>query len=309
MGAVGMKYVYIDTFILENLIMNYVILHMTSRILRAKAKWYSMLAGAAIGTVCAVLSLWVESLFTALITKVIFSFFMILVSFVHLKEQSINQIAKSFIKALVTFYAVTFVFAGASFCMIMSGNIKNMARYIVGLSVAYLVITYFVKVVKSRCTDETYKTTICIDFDGKNKEEKWIPAIVDTGNSLKDPFTGKSVIVAEVDVLKNLLPTEILKFLNDTEEENILSLSGEICIGIKWENRFRIVPYSAVGKENGILMGFKADIIKIIKNTNCECQKKEREFITLNDTIICIYKNTLSKDGSYSALLAPDMVA
>lgn len=72
-------------------------------------------------------------------------------------------------------------------------------------------------------------------------------------------------------------------------EEIIAQLSGS-----SWVTRFRIIPYQALGTENGILIGFKPDNVLIFNN---ECHKYIKEII------IAIYNKSLSKTGDYKALL------
>ena len=70
-------------------------------------------------------------------------------------------------------------------------------------------------------------------------------------------------------------------------------------IGSQWATRFRLIPFSSIGKSNGILVGFKPD--KIIVKTN-------EEVFEIKESIVGIYNNILSSEGNYSALLNPDIL-
>lgn len=307
-----MKYVYIDMYFFENFVINYVILHITSGILHLKTKWYSLVMGAVIGSIYAVVSLWAESFFTTLFCKMTVSLLMLFLSFYwSIVKDNKSQKFRFFGKIIVSFYAITFLFSGASFCLLLSGRTKSMTSYITGLCVAYIIITFFVKMIRKRNCMQNTMALVHVKFDKKDEADIQIKAIIDTGNSLKDPFTGESVIVAEVGALKNILPEEIIMSMEENSFSDICSFPKDMSLDENWKNRFRIVPYRAVGTENGVLIGFKADVVKIEQCTAFEEGKEchEDKKITLNNVVVCVCNNALSENGEYGALLAPDMVA
>jgi stage II sporulation protein GA (sporulation sigma-E factor processing peptidase) len=63
--------------------------------------------------------------------------------------------------------------------------------------------------------------------------------------------------------------------------------------------RLRVIPFEALGTENGMLVGFKPDSVYI---------EKDAETKSIKDIIIAIYSKKLSKNGDYKALLHPDLV-
>lgn len=101
----------------------------------------------------------------------------------------------------------------------------------------------------------------------KGKEIR-LKALLDTGNSLTEPTTGKKVTVVE---------KKIISSFNDVKVDKIY-----------------IIPYKSLGKENGILYGIQVDEI-IIKYDNY--QK------TLDNAIVGIYNGKLSRDNRYNAIL------
>ena len=58
--------------------------------------------------------------------------------------------------------------------------------------------------------------------------------------------------------------------------------------------RCRFIPFSSIGKKNGIIVGIKLDYIKIYEEDN--------ELIR-NDVIAGVSNQTLSKNGSYLGLI------
>ena len=119
-------------------------------------------------------------------------------------------------------------------------------------------------------------------------------AMLDTGNLLKDPISGMPVIVVEKEQLYSLLPMQLLDhieewiggdetFLNQIEEKELIT-------------RFRMIPFSSVGKQNGLMLGFKADQVVIEKEEGIQ----ERKDV--------IFNQTLSKDKRYTALIGLDLL-
>ena len=83
-----------------------------------------------------------------------------------------------------------------------------------------------------------------------------LTALCDTGNGLRDPATGRPLLVAWNDCLGSLWPPELKPLLTDRALENpaeILRRSG------LWQTRLRLVPYSAVGVHAGLLLAVRTD--------------------------------------------------
>lgn len=123
-----------------------------------------------------------------------------------------------------------------------------------------------------------------IFYNGKLEKLK---TMIDTGNLLKVPITNEDVIIVEKDSLKSLLPKELLDNM-----QNILS-GKWIDSGGVYDYKFKIIPYSSLGKENGILLGFKPDYVKVTA---------EYETVKSN-VVIGIYNGKLSRTNLYSSLI------
>ena len=63
--------------------------------------------------------------------------------------------------------------------------------------------------------------------------------------------------------------------------------------------RLKVIPFSSLGKQNGMLLGIKAEVI-IIKN--------EEETETKENIIVGIYNKSLTKRGEYRALLGIELM-
>lgn len=60
-----------------------------------------------------------------------------------------------------------------------------------------------------------------------------------------------------------------------------------------------MIPYSSLGKQNGMLIGIKADELIVRQDDN---EEKKR------DVIIGIYNKSLTKRGEYRALIGIDLI-
>ena len=124
------------------------------------------------------------------------------------------------------------------------------------------------------------------------EKEVSLKAIIDTGNFLKEPLTGNPVIIVEKDALKNVISENILNNL-----ENIIS--GNFNIEEKYLYKIKLIPFTALGTESGLLLGIKPDGISInYQEKNIQC----------NNVIIGIYEKKLSKSNKYNALIGIDII-
>lgn len=125
-----------------------------------------------------------------------------------------------------------------------------------------------------------------------NSKCVYINAIIDTGNFLREPITKTSVIVVEKSALLNIVPDYILNNLDKI-------INGEdIDLG-EYSSKIRIIPFTSLGKENGILLGLKADSVLV---------EMEENNIDITNVIIGIYNGTLSKNSKYKALIGLDLL-
>ena len=290
--------IYVDIVLLENLCMNYIILFGTAYIIKIKVKHIRILLASLIGAVYAVLAYAeVFPIYANLITKIILSICMTYIAFNPKK-------LKGLIKELILFYLVSFALGGCAFALlyivrpqdIFMKNGVYIGTY--PLKIALLggitgfIITYVaIKIVKTRITKNEiiYKAIIKIE-----EQEIEINVLLDTGNMLKDPISGDAVIMVEKNKLYKILPNEMLdntnKFLGG-EFENAESL--------EYRKRIRFIPFTSVGKQNGMLLGIKPDLVKIITDVDEIVNEK---------TIIGVYEKTFSKSGKYSGLIGLDIL-
>ena len=125
-----------------------------------------------------------------------------------------------------------------------------------------------------------------------NKKLVYIKAIIDTGNFLREPISKVPVIVVEKQALIGIVPNCILDNLDKIINGEDIDLGTYI-------SKIRLIPFTSLGKANGILIGIKADEVLV---------ELEENNININNVIIGIYNGTLSKNGKYKALIGLDIL-
>ena len=129
-----------------------------------------------------------------------------------------------------------------------------------------------------------------------DEREEIVKAMLDTGNMLKDPITRKPVAIIDIEIAEKLLPEKLIKNMHkilggefSTEDEKIN----------KYISKLKIVPFSSLGKEHGLIIAFKPDIVKI---------EYEEEIIEINNILIGISEKKLFKNFEYNGLIGLEIL-
>lgn len=296
--------IYLDVLILENIVINYLILLVTSKISKRKVSSLRLLVGSFVGAIYVVPALVFPSAKTyyTIIAKFLLSVLIIAVTFAPEK-------ISAFIKTLALFYVSSFMFAGAVLAILLLNNnggfIKDGLFYVLWqpqwtvVALAVITIGIVIRIcwgfIQQKFAKENLLVKLIIAFENKTVN---IDALIDTGNSLHDPLSNMPVVVVEFIAIKDILPQEICNIFEQSREDDLLSVT-DIISGSKWFSRFRLIPFTSLGKENGMLIGFKPDYIKVM-------EKEENKGIC--DVIVGICNKALSRNEKYKALLNPELI-
>lgn len=293
--------IYIDIVLLENIIMNYIILYATSLILKIKAKHFRIFLGSVIGAVYSVIGyMSILPMYSNVIVKVILSIIIVYISFNPPK-------VKQLLKQILFFYFTSFVFGGAAFFLIyflkpqdiLMRNGLFLGSYplktvLLGGIIGLVIIIIALKLIKTKMGKKDMYCKIIIKLEGKQIQTT---AMIDTGNLLKEPITNLPVVVVEHVLLYDVLPKEILINLENILGGDLEKIPEEI--RFKYIPKLKVIPFQSLGKQNGMLLGIKAEEI---------CMQKADENIVKNKVIIGIYNKSFTKKGEYQALLGIDMI-
>lgn len=294
--------VYAEYVFLENFIMNYFILSLTGRFTKFTPRRTKMILASSLGASYAFVIFFPSLHFLfSILMKVACSMLIIVICFTpyHFKD---------FLRLIGVFYLITLVFGGAGFALFyfsnFNGIISNGIFYITNVSiknifiscgVAYILIQFCWGYIQKQLSREKIMMDISIEINDLRVD---VRGMVDTGNSLTDPISKYPVIIVEYSAIKNILPKEIKDILSSGTMSNLEQIVSKLS-GSNWITRFRIIPYEALGTENGILIGFKPDNVLIHNEKQCK---------DIKEIVIAIYNKNLSKTGDYNALLHPDII-
>jgi stage II sporulation protein GA (sporulation sigma-E factor processing peptidase) len=294
---------YLDIIFLINFVFNLVLLMAAGGILQVRLSLIRVVLAASLGGIYAVLvTLPQFYLLANLLPKIIVSMLMAAVS---LKYVNIHL----YVRFWAMMFLVAFALGGAMlglgyfnvalqagepiFLMELPGFSLTLA--VLGVALALALGKNLISILRQSIFKKDFLIPLTISMGDKNTE---LVGLVDTGNHLRDPLTGNPVIIVEYQAMDDLLPTSLGAFLSSRYEPEMGELAD--IFGVEdWGKRLRLIPFASVGKEHGVMMGFKPDQV-IIDN-------KGRKIIK-NNIIIGLCQQALCPDNSYHALVNPKTV-
>ena len=267
--------IYVDVLVAVNLFVNYFLLLTVAGFFHISASRLRMVLGAAIGALGSLVIL-LPSLppLVSFLIKLVLSVFIVVTAFG----------APSLLFFLRT--------VGGFYLTAPSGMIiKNSVLYFdisPLMLLALTVVCYAGVSLLNRLTGQRQPTAlfcfVTVRAQGKSVR---LTTKIDTGNSLKEPFSGYPVIVAEYQCVQELVPPAVRSYLFVAAGEK----RGEVQPGL------RLVPFRAVGGE-GILPAFRPDCIEI---------QTAKERITVQEVYLAVSAQKLGTTG-FSALLNPELI-
>ncbi|HHW70944.1 MAG TPA: sigma-E processing peptidase SpoIIGA [Clostridiales bacterium] len=282
--------------------MNFLLLYTTLNLSKGRSTVWRMFLSAAVGGIYAVLIFIPGYEFLQRFSlKLFLSLIMILISYDLMNF-------KEFLKIFTFFYMVTFAFGGAALGIYYFFEdrilIENGVFYISDYPTKLLLmVCVFLPIsFKRLCTYIRCKFSkgdliysICISFD---RDVVSTQALLDTGNLLYDPVSNHPVVVIEYKEVREILPSEIKKIFENSLEDDLACVTKHMS-NSRWIGRFRLIPFTALGKANGMLIGFKPDGLGVLIDEN---------WINTDSVVVGIYNNRLSKAENYHALINPEII-
>lgn len=293
--------IYIDIVLIENLIMNYIILFTTAVVLKIKVNHIRLILASLLGAGYSIIAyMGIIKVYSSIILKIILS---VLIIYIAFNPQNIKKMCKD----LLLFYLVSFVFGGAAFALIYIIKPQNilmknglflgtytLKTVMLGAVVAFCIIIGAFAIIKNKISKKDMFCEIEILINQKKIKTK---AMIDTGNMLKEPITNVPVIVVEHILLYSCMPKEILNNLKEIMGGDFKNIPCDI--QGKYISKLKLIPFSSLGKQNGMLIGIRPEYVKVITD--------EQEKINKN-VIIGIYEKSLTKKGEYQALIGIELL-
>lgn len=255
--------VYLDLYFLENAVMDSLILAIVGRMMRYPVRWGRIIPGGCTGALWAVSCMLLTQIPPVVrlgITALGISAFMLIIAY---PIRSLREMAK----AMASLYFVAFLLAGALYGMVQAGILNSsfsLTAWLfsaVGVYFGILGIWEYV-----RETERQKRNLYLVTLYYKGRKQT-VTALMDTGNHLREPVTGKPV---------HILTWQACRLL---------------CQSV---DAVMYVPYHSIGKEQGLLPAIWMDKMEIQAN---------RRTITVEKPLIAIYREALSQTGEYEMLV------
>lgn len=270
--------IYVDVFFTVNFIMDYLLLYLTSKILRKRCRKIRLFLSAFFGAIYSVIVLLplVNHLTIVTLFSIITAFIMTLIAFGYKnKNEYLKNVA---FLCFTTFFlsgVMNYLYYSTEFGNVVQNVLKgtsnksvNTRKFIFVTLFSYGIMIFAIKLYKVQRKNEQIIYEVKLSFRGKSVVTK---GLLDTGNSLKEPISGKIVHVAENKIIKPMIEGD-----ENAEEK--------ICV----------IPYHSVGEESGMLYGYRLDEMVIIIND-------EPKFIY--NPIVAVYEGELSAKNKYGIIL------
>ena len=287
-----MTVIYLDTLFLLNAVMDYLLLLCSARLAGEELHRLRMAAGGVLGGVYAAAAVLphMEFLLHPL-CKLASAVLMVVVGLGK---------SRRLLRQSVIFFALACAFGGGVLAVALLGGTglslgggliySGMDVKTVLLSAAgcYVLISLSV----SRLGRHTAAEGELVDVRLRLYDrEVSFTALVDTGNTLTDPLSGRPVVVAEGERLMGLLPKDIR-----LTEEELAAPDGvlERLNQGRWRGRFRLLPYRTVGVSCGLLLAVRADSLFV--------NGEDR-----GNVLVALSPTPVSDGGGYGALVGGSM--
>ncbi|NLJ84462.1 MAG: sigma-E processing peptidase SpoIIGA [Halanaerobiaceae bacterium] len=291
--------IYADITLLNNFFMTIAIIWATANIMEIKYSWFRLFLGANIANLyLLVVFILQQYRFYFFINFILHISLNIITAILILKISFPGLQRTRFIKALGNLYLITFIGMGTTLSIFYvygdSPFNTGFLKIIIGLLVLYLLGNTGWKIIQRyKLPDEFYLPTVIYC---QNKEVS-LTGLLDTGNSLSDPISNLPVIIVNLATLIPIFP----------EEMQAEMMTGEVCemdlVEVFQKNnlahRIRLLPFSDLGEEKGLLLGFRPDLVELFY---------KGELIRVEKCVIGISTRMLDLDNCYQALIHPKLL-
>ncbi len=279
--------VYADVLLVINLFVNYALLLCSSIIMKNSASRLRVLLGASIGAFYGLV------IFLPEIPKIFELILRLAVTGLIVIGTFGFKNLRYFLRCFFTFFAVSFAFGGIMLVLWVTvapvGMVYNNGAVYFDIDLAVLavstVISFAVVSLISHFTSRRApKESMALVKVVRDNKTVSATALIDTGNSLCETFSGYPVALGEYGTFQKLLPTSVTDFLDGKEIEPSAD--------------FRVVTHKTVSG-TGILPVFRPDYIEV---------KTASRTVRTDKVYLAITKNNLA-GGEFSVILNPDLLS
>lgn len=258
--------IYIDSIFLCNLIMDLLLLFLTAKTLKKSTAFLKTLAGSLLGAAGYCLILCLPGRYPI---KVLFG--LLPVTALMIKAGCGTKGLKELLYGMGYLFTYAFLLGGFMLCLLKNIPFLREREASAWMIAATGTLGFFLcisGIYGYRRRKENHFCRIGLPGD---KGEIEVLGLVDTGNGLRDPVSGKEVAVLEEKVWRNMRK----------------SIRPE---------KYKVIPFHSIGKERGTLEGYEVERIRLMEETGC------RE---LHNVVIAVMRGEISVKGDYQMILPP----
>ena len=254
---------YVDVLFLVNFMMDYILLLIVRKMLQCTATHGRICLGAALGSflTCVVVVLPIPYIAIKLIL------FHVLVNTCMIRVGLKIKNIRSFFKAIIMLYIGSFLLGGI--LEAFRPYIRVGSFFLVIAIVGYYLVLGIWKFVSYMQRWNQCHCRVDLYLGDKKYQMK---GLIDTGNGLRDPISGKPVNILDRATAKRFFGEEYLKDV-------------------------RYVPYQTIGKKTGVLPAVQFERMCIWKDTPCWVEKP----------LVAISEEAISIGGEYEMILNPNL--
>lgn len=263
-----MKTVYLDSLLLLNFILDYLLLLLTGQAAGAAlCRWRVALAAALGAAYAGAVFLPGGSFLAHPALRVCAGVVMVLAAYGGCRR---------LLRLVLLFFAFSAALGGGLYALgLMGVTVTLEPKYILLFAAAaYCLLSLASRKLARHGPRELRRVVVSVG--GRSVD---LTALVDSGNTLRDPVTGAGVVVAQGERLAPLLPPEA-DYRNPCQALPAL----------KDPRRFRLLPYRSVGVDQGLLLAVRADRVAV----------NGRE---LGERLVALSPTPVSDGGGYDALV------
>ena len=266
--------IYIETFLLQNILINFCILKLVETTTKYKTSLYKISTSCIVGSFFSVMSaICLTNILAINLIKFLCAICMVKLTF--------RTNLKQFTTCFILLFTFTFALGGAITSLSSTtyvtnfGIISNCKLNLTNICLLIIALTYTIDIVakglKNRAKSNNYIYTIELEL---NNQKLKLNAYLDSGNLLQ--FNNKPVVILDLKTYLKLSKTDLIEFyLNNTNSIKTNTVTG--CQNLKL---------------------FKIDKIKIYA----------KQTIILENQFVAINTNNSFKNTNYQALLSPLML-
>lgn len=282
-----MKYIiYMDVFFMVNLVMDIILLKLAAFYIKPQTTFVRCLVGGATGSLITCLSLLLsyEHMMVHMLVSYIFT--VAIMVFVTYGKCNLKQMVKRagwlyFITVLMG-GAMNLVYDYTYFGYMLHGIITAVYKNPINIlcmcfftGISYIVMRLLLYLV-NRAKSNSGPVTVRVVIKGKSAV---IKGLIDSGNSLTDPYFGKPVHIVEYDAVQRILEGV------DIHKE-----------------KYRLVPFHSLGKKDGLVEVIEIDELEVLgeeggNNKDDGCKYREEK------PAIGLYYSSLSGSDEFNMLL------